>query len=104
MRNLKIILTILVVSGCAKTTKQYETKVLNNYIENNKKEWLESRLDNNVLYLFFLSGFNNDMVEISYHNITFNEKSVKTDESLGLATLVTFIKNADTNLKIKVSD
>lgn len=104
MRNLKIFLAILVISGCAKTTKQYEIRVLNNYIENNKKEWLENKLDNNILYLFFLSGFNNDLVEINYNTISLKEKSVTTDESLGLATVLAIIKNAETNLKIKVSD
>ncbi|MCE4564356.1 hypothetical protein INQ51_08530 [Maribellus sp. CM-23] len=103
MRSLVIILGILVFVGCTKNAKRYQTKVLNNYIENDKKEWLENKLDNNVLYLFFLYGFNNEIIEIDYHNVTLKETSVTTDESLGLATVLVINKNADTNLKIKVS-
>lgn len=104
MKGSIIIIILLIVFGCAKTTKKYEVRVLEHCIENKEKEWLENKLDNNVLYLFFLSGFKNDVIEIKYHDITFKEKSVITDQSLGLATVIVINKNADTNLKIRVSE
>ena len=104
MRSLIIILTLLVFFGCTTKTKHYEIKVLHNYIENNEIERHENKLDNNVLYLFFLSGFKDDIIEINYDNISLKENSVSTDESLGKATTIVFNKSAITNLKIKVSN
>ncbi len=104
MNRLIILIGIFLIAGCNQKTKNYKTKVIFNYIENREVKKLEDNTDDDILYLFFTSGFQNDDVNINYYKTIINRKSITTEKSTSLATLIVISKNVDGDLTISISN
>jgi hypothetical protein len=101
--RLSILLVALLSTSGTFIYGQYEISIDYEIMENRKRNWVEEQLDDNLIYLFFDGGFENDVFTITYGNSILNVDSVSTDQVIGMAHLEV-ITNSVSNITIRKSN